>query len=75
MSSKPHFRVIAGRPVAAPDTRETALQAAQRKYGRPFAHQRGNMHQHTSGPAYWTAERIAQLSARNEENRMKRGKR
>lgn len=55
-------------PVAAP-SRETPLQAARRRYGKPF----GVLAWATGeGPRYWTAERVARLAAQNEEHRMRR---
>lgn len=41
MSEKPHLRIIAGRPVTV-DRRESAIEAARRRFGRPFAHEPGS---------------------------------
>jgi hypothetical protein len=61
---KPRLRVIAGRPVviACEEPRETPVEAARRRYGKPFAHERGAEFKWQSGPtvlAQWLAERIA----------------
>lgn len=54
---------------SAPVHRETPLQAARRRYGKPF----GVLAWSTGeGPRYWTAERVGRLAAANEENRMRR---
>ena len=68
--NKPHLRIIAGRPVTVGrPTRESVVDAARRRHGRPFAHERGGQHQHVKGPAYWTSERIAALAVENEARR------
>lgn len=64
---KPHYLVIAGRPVQV-EQRETKLQAARRRYGKPF----GMEWQAGEGPRYWTVDRVARLSAQNEEHRVRR---
>ena len=62
--------VIAGRPVTMPIARlESPIEAARRRYGKPFAHERGTQHVHTQGPSYFTSERIAALAAHNEARR------
>jgi len=37
---KPHFRIIAGRPVSAIKA-ETKVDLARKRHGKPFAHEAG----------------------------------
>ena len=66
-TTKPHIRIISGRPVTVGQP-ETKLQIACRRHGRPF----GVVWQTGEGPRYWTVERIARLAAANEEDRGRR---
>ena len=66
--SKPHIRIIAGRPVEVP-REESRMERARRVYGRPFGRDNWPAGQ---GPRYWTAERISVLAANNEERRLAR---
>lgn len=50
----------------------TPVERARQRYGRPFAHERGNSFRHVQGPAYWTTERVAELAAANERRRRER---
>ncbi len=70
MQTKPRFRIVEGRPVELPN-RESAIDAARRRYGKPFAYERGSQYVHTQGASYWTPERIAALAAANEARRRK----
>ena len=45
------------------------LEAAKRKYGRPF----GTNGKTTKGIAYWTAERVSELAQANQALRAARG--
>ena len=72
MQTKPRFTIIAGRPVEIP-RRESPIEAARRRYGKPFAHEAGTRHVHTQGPSYFTSERIAALAAANEARRKRGG--
>ena len=65
--TKPRFRVVDQRLVRV--EAQTPLERARAKYGRPFAHQAGSDHTHTSGPSYWTPERISALAAENAKRR------
>ena len=67
---KPHFLVVGGRPVQV-QQRETKLEAARRRHGKPFGTTRWATGE---GPRFWTADRIARLAAANEEHRMERQK-
>lgn len=40
-AEKPHFKVIAGRPVNV-ERRESPVESARRRFGRPFAHESGS---------------------------------
>lgn len=52
--SKPHLRVIAGRPVVI-EQRETKLEAAKRRYGdRPFGHEPGTAFRWAPNPTVLT---------------------
>lgn len=70
MSAKPRFVLVEGRPIPAP-SKETPLQAALRRYGRPFASEPWPLGE---GVRYWTSERVARLAAANEEIRLRRSK-
>lgn len=47
---KPRLKIMAGRPVEI-GTRETPVQAAKRRYGKPFAFERGAKFEWKSGPS------------------------
>lgn len=69
--NKPHFKVVAGRPVQSnprPQEGETKLERASRIYGRAF----GTHGKTTKGITFWTAERIHELSVANEAHRRAR---
>lgn len=68
---KTRLTLINGKPFQWPDS-ATPVERARQRYGKPFAHERGTQHRHEQGPAYWTAERIADLSAANERARRER---
>ena len=68
MQTKPRFTIIAGRPVQLPQ-RESPIEAARRRYGKPFAHEAGTRHVHTQGASYWTVNRVRDLQAQNEAYR------
>lgn len=63
MSAKPHFKltVIGNRPVtiAIPE-RETAVDAARRRFGKPFCYERGTTFKPRETPllSEWLATRI-----------------
>lgn len=67
MTPKPHFRIVANRPVEQA-RRESPLEAAQRRHGKPF----GATWAIGEGPRFWTSDRVARLAALNEEDRMRR---
>lgn len=71
MTMKPHFRIVGNRPVSAGvrQSRETPLEAARRRYGRPFC---SEPFRTGEGPRYWTGDRIEQLRAENEARRKAR---
>jgi len=65
---KPRIRIVGGIQVEVPHP-ESPLDRARRIYGRPFGRENWPT---GSGPRYWTTDRIAQLSAQNEERRLNR---
>lgn len=40
MNAKPHFTLVANRPVQV-ERRETPIEAARRRFGKAFAHESG----------------------------------
>lgn len=59
--TKPHLVVIAGRPVAVTKQRESKLDAARRRYGKPFAFESGAKFNWSSDPTVltdWLQRRI-----------------
>lgn len=69
MTTKPRLRIVNGELV--PVVNESPLEAARRKYGRPFGTEPFTVGE---GARYWTSERVARLAAANEERRMARRK-
>lgn len=59
MNTKPHFRVIAGRPVSV-NLENPRLETARRRFGRKFAHELGSTWQPRDTPVLsaWMAGRI-----------------
>jgi hypothetical protein len=57
--AKPHFIVIAGRPVSVPKA-TTPVDAARKRFGKPFAHEEGSTWKPRETPllAEWLASRI-----------------
>lgn len=63
--------LICGKPFQWPES-GTPVDRARQRYGKAFAHERGNTFRHVQGPAYWTTERVADLAASNERLRRER---
>lgn len=61
MSAKPHLRSINGQLVEAPRAgRETPIEAARRRFGRAFAHEKGSSWEPKSTRLLteWLAKRV-----------------
>lgn len=69
---KPRLKVSMGQLVEvaqpAPAVRETPIEAARRRHGRPF----GESWPRGEGPRFWTVDRLALLKAANDIERRNR---
>lgn len=66
-SPKPRFTLLRG--VATPKAPETPLEAARRRYGRPFCSEPWATGE---GVRYWTVDRVAELALANDRLRKAR---
>lgn len=71
MNAKPRFRMIEVRPHPVETQRESPVEAARRRYGKPFCSEPWSVGE---GPRVFTAERVAQIAQENERlRRVRRG--
>lgn len=69
MTTKPKL-VINNVPTVLPwPDAGSPVERARARYGKAFAHEPRSEHVHTSGPSYWTAERVSALAAENAKRR------
>lgn len=64
MTAKPHLRIVEGKTVRS-ERRESAVEAARRRHGKPFAHEAGSTFKPRSTRLLteWMASRVKKESA------------
>lgn len=64
MSAKPHLRIVEGKAIKV-EARESAVDAARRRHGKPFAHETGTTFKPRSTRLLteWMATRVKKESA------------